>query len=98
MALSKLQRRYLRTLAHARKAVVLVGQAGATQAVLNEASQALDHHELVKLRVRSGERSERDRIVAMLCSTLHADLVQRVGNVVTLYRANPEDPQIKLPD
>jgi RNA-binding protein len=97
MTLSKSQRRHLRTLAHTRKAVVLVGQSGATQSVLDETARALDHHELIKVKVRSGDRSERDRIVEALCAALNAQLVQRIGNVVTLYRANSANPRIVLP-
>ena len=90
------QKKALRRLAHTLKPVVMVGQAGVTPAVLAEADQALEHHELIKIRVRL-EREARNAAVQHLCRATGAALVQRIGNVATLYRPNPERPRIMLP-
>jgi RNA-binding protein len=98
MALSEPEKRYLRGLAHARKPVVTVGQAGFTQAVLAELQGALDHHELLKVRVSLGERGLRDAVIADILAQSGAELVQRIGNVAVLYRANPlKKPPLALP-
>ena len=97
MTLSKRQEKFLRTLAHAKKAVIWLGQHGLTQQVLDEIENALAHHELIKIRLRVGERGERDRIIAEICQKTGAENVQRIGNTVTLYRRNHQKPRIPLP-
>lgn len=96
MPLTRSQHRYLREQAHALKPVVMLGGKGVTPAVLGELDVALDHHELVKLRL-SGDRDERERQLAALLEQSKAELVQQIGHVASLYRANPERPRLALP-
>lgn len=88
--LDKQQLRFLRTRAHALKPVVRVGARGITPALLAELEQALDAHQLLKLKIDAIERAERDGVVAELVRRSGAELVQRIGKVAVLYRANPE--------
>jgi RNA-binding protein len=83
-------RRALKQRAHALKPVVLVGQAGLTDAVLAEIDRALHDHELIKVRVNGLDRDERNAQVAAMASRSGATLVQRIGNVAVLYRERPE--------
>jgi len=95
--LNSQQKQYLKSLAHARKPVVIVGAHGVTDAVLAELHQALAHHELLKVRINAGDRDERQRLRHLLCEATGAEMVQQVGHVVTLFRANREAPKITLP-
>jgi len=97
MTLDDAQKKYLRGLGHRLKPVVMVGDAGLTDAVRAEFRTTLDHHELIKIRVKCGDRDERDRIVAALCNEASAVLVQRIGNVALIYRENPDKRKIRLP-
>lgn len=97
MALSQAQRRYLRGLAHPKKPVVWIGQHGVTDGVRRELQTALDAHELIKISVRVGDREQRDALVEELAASLGAELVQRIGNVLTLYRARRTEPRLHLP-
>ncbi|MCZ6804312.1 MAG: hypothetical protein O7D86_10360 [Proteobacteria bacterium] len=38
-----------------------------------------------------------DAGIEKICSDTNAELIQRVGNIVTLYKRNEEKPVIKLP-
>jgi RNA-binding protein len=96
--LTEKQRKYLRGLAHAREPVVLVGAAGTSPALATELDAALSAHELVKIRVRVGDRELRDTILEELRTNTHSTLVQRIGNVGVLYRKHKERPRIILPD
>lgn len=96
MSLNEAQRRTLRGLAHPLKPVVMVAGGGASEGVVRELDQALSHHELLKVRVRVGDRETRDALIEQLCSSTGAQLVQRIGNVATLFRRNPEKPKVKL--
>lgn len=95
--LTEKQKRYLRSLGHKLKPVVVVGGNGYTDAVRNELDSSIRHHELMKVRVSVGERDARDAVVAQLCADVGATLVQRVGNIALIYRANTEKPRIALP-
>ncbi len=89
-ALSHAQRRALKQRAHHLKPVVLLGAAGLTEPVLAEVEAALEHHELIKVRVNAGDRDLRDAQVRTLVEETAAALVQRIGNIAVLYRANPD--------
>jgi len=98
MALSERQKKHLRRLGHDLRPVVLVGQKGLTPGVTEELRLALDHHELVKLRARVGDRDQRDAILAELARSTGSEFVHRIGNVGLFYRKNSKLPKILLPD
>ncbi len=97
MKLSDAQMKYLRGLGHPLKPVIIIGDAGLSESVLKEFSSTIDHHELIKVRVRAGERKARDEIISDLCRKQSSAMVNRVGNVALIYRPNKEKPKISLP-
>lgn len=97
MPLSSLQLRFLRGLAHNLKPIVFVGQKGVTPPVLAELDAALTVHELVKLKLAAGDREARLALAGQLAERSGAELVQRIGHVVCLYRRHPEKPRLVLP-
>ncbi len=97
MTISSAQKKYLKGLAHSLKPCVLIGGSGITPGVLAELESQLKHHELIKVRVRSTDRDERDTVIADLLDKLQASLVNRLGNIATIYRARRQDPRIVLP-
>lgn len=96
-ALTTAQKRYLRTLAHTLKPVILVGAKGVTPALLAELKGALEHHELIKVKIAAEDRDERDAWVAGIVKGADATLIQRVGNVATVFRPRHKNPGIVLP-
>ena len=48
---------------HDLKPLILVGDAGLTESVLAEYESTLAHHELIKVRVRGGDREARDKMI-----------------------------------
>jgi RNA-binding protein len=96
-SLTATQKRYLRQLAHDQRPVVLIGAAGLSKAVIAELDAALDHHELVKVRIRSGDHDQREATITRMCRETDAQLVQRIGHTVVLYRRHPQKPRIRLP-
>ena len=100
MDLSEHQKKFLRGLGHQLKPLVMVGDAGLSESLLAEFESTLDHHELIKVRVRVGDRDARDAIINELCAKGKAQLVQRIGNVALLYRPNLKkkpEKRIRLP-
>ena len=95
MTLTEAQKKYLRGLGHQKKPLIIVGDAGLSESLLAEYETTLSHHELIKVRVRVGDRETRDSIIEKLCSVSAAELVQRIGNVALLYRENPDKKPAK---
>ena len=100
MKLSESQKKFLRGLGHPLKPVIIVGESGLSESLLAEYESTLNHHELMKIRVRVGDRAARDEIIEKLCSESSANLIQRIGNVALLYRLNLKkktEKRIRLP-
>ncbi|HEY4529315.1 MAG TPA: ribosome assembly RNA-binding protein YhbY [Luteimonas sp.] len=95
--LTAAQNRFLRGQAHGLKAMLQVGGKGVTDALVAEIDGALEHHELIKVKVGAADREERDALIGDLAQRTGAALVQRIGHVAVLYRPNPEKRQIVLP-
>ncbi len=94
--LSKKQKTSLRSLAHAKKPVVMIGSSGLSDNIFAALEEALDRHELVKIKISSGDREERENIVLQLIEKSGAEKIQRIGNMLTLYRRNAQAPVIKI--
>jgi RNA-binding protein len=98
MALTEKQKKHLRRLAHLMNPIVMLGNAGLTDAVIAELDRALTDHELVKVSARVGKRSARDEALAVLASRTRAELVQQVGHVGVFYRRRQLLPKVLIPD
>ena len=86
--------RQLRALAHKLRPVVTIAGKGLSSTVLEELERALNDHELIKVKVAVGDREQRESVIAEVCERSSAVLVQRIGNIATLLRANPQaDPK-----
>jgi len=96
MALNASQKRYLRGLTHHINPVVMVGDKGLSDNVLAEIERALDHHELVKVKLRA-DRAKRQQWVADISARCGAEAVNFIGQVACFYRRNPRKPVIELP-
>ena len=97
MSLTSSQKRYLRGFAHDLKPVILVGQKGVTAALLKELDNALEHHELVKVKLADDDRESRATSIEQIRGQSGAELVQTIGKMACFYRRNPERAQFTPP-
>ena len=97
MALKNAQKRYLRGLTHGLNPVVMVAERGLAPSVLKEMEIALDHHELIKVKISAADREARDTLVAEMLAATNAELVHKIGHVVSIWRRNAAHPKIELP-
>ena len=95
--LAPAQRRALRAKAHHLHPVVSIGQHGLTPAVLHELDVNLLAHELIKVRVFSDQRDEREAMLQRICAALDATPVQHIGKLLVLWREGPEKPPATVP-
>ena len=96
MRLTTKQKKFLRARAHQLKPVVTVGNAGLTDAVLNELEITIEHHELIKVKLNAATREDRQSMIEKVCQAAHAELVNSIGHVAVFYRQSAK-PAIKLP-
>ena len=96
-ALTSAQTRFLRGQAHDLKAMLQVGAKGLTDTLVAELDNALEHHELIKVKVGAEDRDSRDAMIDELAKRSGASLVQRIGHVAVFYRPSKDKRQIVLP-
>ena len=97
MKLTNNQKKYLRSIAHDLKPVVMIGQHGLSEAVLAELRSTMAIHELLKIKVRAENREEKQQIIDKIVEFSQASIVQVIGGVLVIYRPFDEDPVIVLP-
>ena len=91
-------RKYLRGLAHHLKPVVHVGKTGLTPSVLAAIDEALDHHELIKIRFQDFKDQKRE-LSETIAQTSNSHIVGSVGHIFMFYRqhTDPDKREIRLP-
>ncbi|AXA91450.1 ribosome assembly RNA-binding protein YhbY [Massilia sp. YMA4] len=90
LKLTPVERSALRAEAHALKPIVLIGEAGLTEAVMKEIDLGLDSHGLIKVRVFGDDREARIEMYERICAELEAAPVQHIGKLLVLYRPKKE--------
>lgn len=95
MALTGKQRRYLRSLGHHLHAVVQVGDGGVTEGVVAATAQALEDHELVKVRI-ADDRDGREGAIEALSGGTGSEVAQVLGRTVLLFKRHPKKPKIRF--
>ena len=91
------QRRHLRALAHALHPIVQVGKDGLDDGLVAAVDRALADHELVKVKVGENAGATKDEVAEELAGKTSSEVAQIIGNIVLLYRADPDEPVIALP-
>ncbi len=95
-SLSQAQKKHLKKLGHHLDPVVRLGNAGLTEAVLKEIHIAIDHHELIKVKIPA-EREQRKEIAAKICEETNAFLINSIGHIILIFKRNHGNPKIELP-
>jgi RNA-binding protein len=96
MNLTPQQTRELKKLAHHLKPVVMLGQLGISETLINEIDLSLAAHELIKVKLAGSERTERLTMAQQISRQVQAELVQIIGQMAVLYRANPDKKKNRI--
>lgn len=96
--LTPAQRKEKRGEAHHLDPVVLIGADGLTAPVLKEADAALKAHGLIKVRMFSDDRSQREAALAAMADQLNAAPVQHIGKLLVLWRPIPAKAKAERDD
>ena len=95
------QVKFLRKLGHSLSPVVTVADRGLVDTVLAAIEEALDFHELIKVKVRM-QRDQRAELYQEICEKTGALQVQTIGMVLLVYKPSKKSvidlpgPKVKL--
>src|SRR5688500_13284428 len=93
--LNNAQIRKLKGLAQRMDASLKVGKQGLSEGFIKTLDQELTRHELVKLKFAEF-KEQRKELAPQLAERTQSHLIALVGNVVVLYRQNPEEDKRKI--
>ena len=91
------QRAYLRSLANSLEPILHVGKGGQSDAMCKQADDALTARELIKGKELETAPETVRETAETIAAAVNAQVVQVIGRTFVLYRANPKEPQIRLP-
>jgi RNA-binding protein len=91
------QRSHLRALAHSLQPVVQVGHGGLSDGLFKHADEALETHELIKVKVSSEAELTSTAAAEAIATATRSCVAQVIGRIAVLYRPHPREPRIQLP-
>lgn len=93
--LSSKQKKYLKSQANTLKPVVQIGKSGVTSKSIENISQALDTHELLKIKFIAFKEEKSD-FLDMILDGSRAQFVSLIGHILTIYREHEEKEKRKF--
>ena len=93
--LNNAQIRKLKGVAQRMDASLKVGKQGLSDGFIKTLNEELDRHELVKLKFVEF-KEQRKELAPQLAEKTQSYLVTLLGNVVVLYRPNPDESKQKI--
>ncbi len=89
MELKGYQRSYLTKKAHEIKPVVMIGRNGMSDAIIKAVNEAVEIHELIKVKFIDFKESRFD-LAKIIAEKTDSTLVRVVGNIAIYYRMHEE--------
>ena len=91
------QRQYLKGLAHEMKPLVFIGSKGISPAVVKALEEALENHELVKMKFNDfKEKDQKKEIGETLAKETASEMIGMVGHVAIFFRPQREAEKRKI--
>ncbi|MCD8209734.1 MAG: YhbY family RNA-binding protein [Coprobacillus sp.] len=94
--LNKRQKSYLRSESNKLKNKYQIGKNEITDQVIEMLDEGLKAHELIKVSLLKTVSLSANGTAIVLAQSLNAEIVQVIGRVITLYRANKDNPMYKI--
>lgn len=96
MNLTEKHKKQLRRLGHSLKPVVIIADQGLKETIIQATDEALDAHELIKIRFRSGDREERKHMLASLAEQTASSIIAQIGFTALMFRRNKKKQKVEL--
>lgn len=91
------QKRHLRSLGNRLNPIVRLGKDGIDEGVVSAVNEALERHELIKVKLELGGEEDRFDAAEFLAEQTKSAIAQVMGGTILLYRKHPKEPKISLP-
>jgi RNA-binding protein len=88
-------RKYLRSLAHHLKPVVMIGRSGVSEQLITSVNIALDDHELIKVKFIEFKEAKKE-IATEIAAAVECEMVGIIGNIAIFYRQHPQPALRKI--
>ena len=85
--LNQKDKKRFRAIGHHLIPIVTIAGNGLSEGVFSELTRAINDHELIKIKVLTGDRDERKTTIADIQKKLDVDIIQTIGKVALIYRA-----------
>jgi RNA-binding protein len=82
------KKKLLRGQGHKLKPIITISDKGLSDALINEFEKTIDHHELIKIRIRNSDRKSRIKTLEELCQMTQSYLISSIGNTALIFRKN----------
>ena len=91
MSLSAIAKKALKAKAHHLDPVIMIGQKGITPNLIQEIEIALDHHELIKIKIQQGSKEVCTDFATQIAKATNAEFITIIGRVLVFYRKKKEN-------
>jgi RNA-binding protein len=96
-ALKGFQKKFLKARAHGLKPVVFIGQKGLTDNLIGSIHDALNTHELIKVKfIEFKEKQKKVDMAAGIEAEVSGRLVGMIGHIAIFYRQHPDPEKRKI--
>ncbi|MCH7742340.1 MAG: YhbY family RNA-binding protein [Proteobacteria bacterium] len=85
--LNQKDKKRFRAIGHHLSPIVTIGDKGLSTRVVSELARAIRDHELIKIKLLTGDRKERNVTIAEIQQQLGIEVVQSIGKVALIYKA-----------
>ena len=92
------QRAYLRGLANNIDAIFQIGKNGLNDNLIKQLNDALEARELIKITVLENSPDTVKEAAGEIAENINAEVIQVMGNKITLFRQKKKDSKIELPE
>lgn len=92
------QRAHLRSLASKIDAIFQVGKNGLNENLIKQLDDALEARELIKITVLENSPDTVREAAEEIAGNINAEVIQVMGNKITLFRQKKKDSRIELPE
>lgn len=96
MQLTSRHIKLLKKLGHSLNPVIMIAEQGLKDSILAATEDALRAHELIKVKIRTDDRSSRDTLIKDLCEKTGATLISQIGFTALIFKRNPPNPRINF--
>jgi RNA-binding protein len=92
------QKHHLRALGHKLKPLIQIGKKDVDDSLITETNAALDHHELIKVRILESCLLDKHEASSMLAEACSAEVPQILGKTFLLFHTLKNRPKLKYHD